>query len=60
MRDTRIESPDTGESKILKTSEPEADYSAKNPSMCDQIIFGIKLFAVFGFFFLMFWLYEKF
>jgi hypothetical protein len=60
MRNTRIDTPDTGESKPFKTSEPEVDYSVKMTPMRDQIIFGAKLFAVSGFFFLMFWLYEKF
>lgn len=60
MRNTRIDSPDNGESKPFKTSEPEVDYSAKITPMRDQIIFGIKMFAVFGIIFLMLWLYEKF
>jgi hypothetical protein len=50
MRNTRFDTPDTGESKPFETSEPEVDYSAKMTPMRDQIIFGAKLFAVSGFF----------
>ena len=60
MRNTRIEPPDTVESKPINNSEPEVDYSPKVTPVRDQIIFGIKLFAVGGAFFLMLWLYEKF
>jgi len=60
MRNPRNESPNTVESKPFKTSEQEIDYSTKTTPMCDQIIFGIKLFAVGGIFFLLLWLYEKF
>lgn len=60
MRNPRIKTPDTVESEPFKTSEPEMDYSPKTTSKRDQIIFGIKLFAISGAFFLMLYLYEKF
>lgn len=60
MCNTRIEPPDIVESKPFKASEPEVDYSPKVTPVRDQIIFGIKMFAVFGAFFLILWLYEKF
>jgi hypothetical protein len=60
MRKTRIASPCTMQSKPVNTSDSEMDYSPKTNSLRDQIIFGIKLFAACGAFFLLLWLYEKF
>jgi hypothetical protein len=60
MRKTRNASPYSMQTKRGDTSKPEIDYSLKTPSLCDQIVFGIKLFAACGAFFLLIWLYEKF
>ncbi|RJQ71949.1 MAG: hypothetical protein C4519_19175 [Desulfobacteraceae bacterium] len=58
MRKKRVEAPDVDDSRPPK--EPEIDHSPKAITLRDQIIFGVKLFAVFGIIFLMFWLYEKY
>jgi len=60
MRETSITSSYTLESKPVNTSEPEMDCSPKTNPLRDPILFGIKLFAACGAFFLLLWLYEKF
>jgi|GEM_PF-1294625 len=58
MRKPRLKLPEPVEDR--PTKDPEIDYSAKTPTMGEQIIFGIKLFAAVGIIFLLLWLMEKF
>jgi len=57
MRNNRDKTPDTTEK--TPSMRPEIDYSPKTFTLREQIVFGIKLFAVVGGIFLMFWLFEK-
>ncbi|AOY57475.1 conserved uncharacterized protein [Desulfococcus multivorans] len=57
MRNNRDKSPDTAEK--TPSMRPEIDYSPKTLTLREQIVFGIKLFAVVGGIFLVLWLFEK-
>jgi len=41
------------------SQQPEIGSSSRTDTLCQQIIFGIKLAAIGGIFFLLLWLYEK-
>jgi hypothetical protein len=41
------------------STEPKIDYSHKKETLSGQILFGVKLFAIGGGLFLLFWLFEK-
>ena len=58
MRKPRVKLPEPVEDRPIKN--PEFDYSAKTPTLGEQIVFGIKLFAAGGIIFLLLWLMEKF
>jgi hypothetical protein len=57
MRTTRVESPSDINSK--PSSGIEIDYSPKTYTFRAQIVIGVKLLAVIGIIFLLFWLFEK-
>jgi hypothetical protein len=56
MRNTCAESPNDIKSK--PSSGPEIDYSPKTYSVRDQIMIGVKLFAVIGIILALFWLFD--
>jgi hypothetical protein len=55
MRNNLIKSSD----EKTPSQQPEIDSSSRTDTLRQQIIFGIKLAAVGGIFFLLLWLYEK-
>ena len=57
MRHNLVESPDTIKSRPSAGSE--IDYSPRTYTVSEQIVFGAKLTAVVGIFFLILWLVEK-
>lgn len=58
MQNPRARKSETAETRTAP--EPEIDYSPKTYSLNQQILIGLKLAAVVGGIFLLFWLVELF
>jgi hypothetical protein len=56
MQNIHVESPNN--SKIKPSSGTEIDYSPKTYTLRDQIVIGVKIVAVIGIIFLLFWLFD--